>query len=99
MPFANHPKEEVIQINRPIEIPGGHTETGLFSDQNQMSQWVLSNCGRQDSGPNRALGSPDHITKGMDNRVEWKDYGHEVRECWLKFDSVTCSSCDIRQAT
>ena len=54
---------------------------------------------QQASGTNQALDFPDHVTKGVDHRMEWKDYGHEVRESWLKFDSVTCSPCDIRQAT
>lgn len=30
VPFANHPKEEVVQINRPIEIPSARTEIGLL---------------------------------------------------------------------
>ncbi|KAJ8793877.1 hypothetical protein J1605_019141 [Eschrichtius robustus] len=30
VPFANHPKEEAVRMNRPIEIPSGQKETGLL---------------------------------------------------------------------
>lgn len=97
--FANYPKEEVVQMNRLVEIPSVHQRNRIVLRPKPNVRMGSFHHSRQNSGTNPALGFPDHSLEGsrQQNRVERACTWGQSLGC--KFDSVTCSPCDIRQAT
>lgn len=72
VPYANHPKEEVIPMNRPTEISSGH-------NMQYYSNTKVKCHRRQNSGTNQELGFLGCILEGSRQQSIEEEHGHEVR--------------------
>ena len=72
VPYANHPKEEVVPMNRPTEISRGHN-TQYYSNTKVKCHR------RQNSGTNQELGFLGCILEGSRQQSIEEEHVHEVR--------------------
>lgn len=80
MPFANHPKEEVVQMNRHIEIPSGHRRSRIvLRPKPKCQNGFFPTTVVKIQGLTQHWVFPTVSWKGIGNRVEWKEHGRKVR--------------------
>ena len=70
--YANHPKEEDVQMNRPTEISSGHKKQYYSNTKVKCHR-------RQNSGTNQELGFLGCILEGNRPQSIMEEHGHEVR--------------------
>ena len=72
VPYANHPKEEVVPMNKPTEISSGHKKQYYSNTKVKCHR-------RQNPGTNQELGFLGHILEGSRQQNIVEEHGHELR--------------------